>query len=65
VIIWSQITSLVLLPFIGYLNDILDNRVIIPVTFLARGCLAFSFRYITDPRDWYSFFAVVLIMIVY
>lgn len=42
----------------------MDSRVIVPATFMLRGAIAASFKWITDPRDWYGYLASVLIILV-
>ena len=64
VIILSQGITLLTIPIFGFYSDRIDPRVIIPITFLIRGCIAASFKCIEDPRHWYGYTANVLIIIV-
>lgn len=40
----------------------MDARIIIPATFGIRSISAFSFRFIQNPANWYSYFIVVILI---
>ena len=63
IIIGSMGSILIILPFFGYYSDRLDSRVIVPASFLARGAIAASVKFIEDPRSWYAYLAAVLVII--
>ena len=50
IVIWMQIATLTAMPIFGYYSDKGDPRIMIPLTFLARGTVACSFRFIDDPQ---------------
>ena len=50
IVLWMQLATLASMPVFGYFSDRGDPRILIPLTFLARGIVACSFRFIDDPK---------------
>ena len=64
VVVGAQIAVALTIPLFGFLADKADVRVLIPSTFLVRGLIALSFRFITDPRDFHSYVLSILMVVV-
>ena len=56
-------STVVCLPLAGHVCDKVDLRYLIPFTFLARGIIAVSFRFLEDPSVWQSYFLCTAIVL--
>jgi len=63
IVIWMQVATLFTMPIFGYYSDRADPRIIIPLTFLARGIVAISFRCIDHPQSWEAYLLAVLLTV--
>lgn len=42
-------------PTYGFFSDQIDPRKLIPISFFFRGIFAIGFRFVDDPKLWYSY----------
>ena len=64
VVVGAQIAVALTIPIFGFLADKADVRVLIPATFLVRGLIALSFRFISNPNDFHSYALCILMVVV-